>query len=599
VRLQLISSVLRRAAQSLTFGILLAAGSAWASDPFGVAPSMHSSNTLQVVEVRFTVPTGHVLYADKLGFAFGTNQLTATFELPESTSLHDKFSGEQKRVYAGSFVARHATSALTSQPLRLTVKWQGCDEANCYFPQTRKFQLEPGQPALELAEAEPATPGATEHAAWRGLADQFKVRNRASGFLNEKAFLQFLRADSADRESSALDFDSVRAVLLSLVLILAGGLALNLTPCVLPMIPINLAIIGAGTKAGSRREGFALGGVYGLAMAMAYGGLGLAVVLTGARFGSLNASPWFNGLIAAVFLVLSLAMFDRLNIDLSRFQRSPGADSSKRNRYWVAYGMGTVAALLGGACVAPVVISVLVQSASLYAQGNQLGLALPFVLGIGMALPWPFAGAGLSFLPKPGRWMIRVKYGFGVIMILFALYYGKEARGLVQAKGELQDRALGSNRAAVSGPGLDGQLSIVLERAIRERRPVFVDFWATWCKSCLAMEHSTFRRPEVKTALESFVVVKLQAEDPNASPASDLLDYFGALGMPTYLVLEPGPALANVAPRRGIPDGSVSLHEPEKPSQGFKASRDGVCPILERFEFMGIPSGFMVPMRAR
>jgi thiol:disulfide interchange protein len=67
------------------------------------------------------------------------------------------------------------------------------------------------------------------------------------------------------------------------------------------------------------------------------------------------------------------------------------------------------------------------------------------------------------------------------------------------------------------------------------------------------MEHSTFRRPQVRTALEEFVVVKLQAEDPNAPPAKDLLDYFGALGMPTYLVLEPGVKSPDVAVVGALP----------------------------------------------
>ena len=60
-------------------------------------------------------------------------------------------------------------------------------------------------------------------------------------------------------------------------------------------------------------------------------------------------------------------------------------------------------------------------SADLYSKGTVAGLLLPFLLGVGMALPWPFAGAGLSFLPKPGKWMEKVKYGFGVLILVFAI----------------------------------------------------------------------------------------------------------------------------------------------------------------------------------
>ena len=191
------------------------------------------------------------------------------------------------------------------------------------------------------------------------------------------------------------------------VLIILGGLGLNLTPCVLPLIPINLAIIGAGKAAHSRREGFLNGAAYGLGMALAYGLLGLAVVLTGAKFGTLNSSVWFNVAIAVIFGVLSLAMFDVFQIDFTRFDRLLGQRESRaahqtRSKWLVAFTLGAVAALLAGACVAPVVISVLLMATDLHAKGVALGLALPFLLGLGMALPWPFMGASLSFLPKPG-----------------------------------------------------------------------------------------------------------------------------------------------------------------------------------------------------
>ena len=55
------------------------------------------------------------------------------------------------------------------------------------------------------------------------------------------------------------------------------------------------------------------------------------------------------------------------------------------------------------------------------------GSFLPFLLGVGMALPWPLAGAGLAWLPKPGRWMVWIRHGFGVLVIVMAAYYGRLA----------------------------------------------------------------------------------------------------------------------------------------------------------------------------
>src|SRR5205814_6610697 len=208
-----------------------------------------------------------------------------------------------------------------------------------------------------------------------------------------------------------------RGPLAILLIVFLGGLALNLTPCVLPMIPINLAIIGAGTQAGSRGRGFLLGSVYGAAMAVVYGVLGVVVILTASTFGTINASPWFNLGIATLFVVLALAMFDVVTIDFSRYSDRFRVSDASRGSFLVAFTMGGVAALLAGACVAPVVVQVVLFSSDLYATGTPAALSLPFFLGLGMAIPWPIAGAGIAALPRPGAWMVRIKQVFGVIIL--------------------------------------------------------------------------------------------------------------------------------------------------------------------------------------
>src|SRR4030095_11587513 len=103
---------------------------------------------------------------------------------------------------------------------------------------------------------------------------------------------------------------------------------------------------------------------------------------------------------------------------------------SSRGSVMLAFTMGGVAALLAGACVAPVVIQVVLFSTNLYAPGTPAALALPFVLGLGTAAPWPFAGAGISALPKPGAWMGRAEQRFGVIIMLPAAHYAYPAYGI-------------------------------------------------------------------------------------------------------------------------------------------------------------------------
>jgi thiol:disulfide interchange protein len=324
------------------------------------------------------------------------------------------------------------------------------------------------------------------------------------------------------------------------------------------MIPINIAIIGAGAQAGSKKRGFALGATYAAGMALAYGILGLVVVLTGSKFGTLNSSPWFNLAIATVFVVLALGMFDVLAIDLSRFQgQGSGGGASSKGKFFAAYSMGTVAALLAGACVAPVVISVLLQATTFYNKGIIAGLFLPFLLGLGMGLPWPFAGAGLSFLPKPGRWMARVKHGFGVFIILFALYYGHLAVSLFQTSGDLiTASAKGRTDVTAAQAALSEQLARGLAEARASGQPVFIDFWASWCKNCSAMEHTTFESSIVKERLAGFRQVRLQTERLNHPLTREVLDYFKVLGLPSFVVLTPAPATPSAA---GSPPANAAL----------------------------------------
>ena len=237
-------------------------------------------------------------------------------------------------------------------------------------------------------------------------------------------------------------------------------------------------------------------------------------------------------------------MFDVITIDFTRFQQGAGSGAQRaRGRLASAFAMGGVAALLAGACVAPVVIAVLVLSGNLYAQGAAIGLVLPFLLGVGMALPWPLAGGGLAFLPKPGVWMTWVKYGFGVFIFAFALYYGSLAyHGWGGARAS-QDVTAGVRR--VSPDEEAGTWAEALGEAGAAHKPVFIDFWATWCKNCEVMEATTFRDETVRRRLARYAVVKFQAERPDEAATKDVLDYFGIKGLPTYIVLEP------VAPGNG------------------------------------------------
>jgi thiol:disulfide interchange protein len=444
-------------------------------------------------------------------------------------------------------------------PARL--RYQACDDKLCFAPVTAELRwtlnvVASGAPRtrqradvfapIAFGTGTPPPPAATvpgpifppvTTAARTGSAglDDFSIVATTGGYLGRDDFLTFIRnAENGVKEPGLFEGRGPVAILL---LVFLGGLALNLTPCVLPMIPINLAVIGAGAKAGSRSRGFLLGAVYGAAMAMVYGILGVIVILTAGTFGTINASPWFNVAIAVIFAALALAMFDVITIDFSRFSTSVGS-AGGRGSLALAFGMGAVAALLAGACVAPVVIQVVLFSSDLYAQGTVLALALPFLLGIGMAVPWPLAGAGITALPKPGAWMVRVKQAFGLMILITAAYYGYLAYTLFADRWVDAGEVTSSVEAMVKD-GWHASLEEGLAIAQHEQKPVLVDLWATWCKNCLTMDKTTLATPEVKAALDGYVKIKFQAEQPDERPARDVMERFGAIGLPTYVILRP------------------------------------------------------------
>ena len=436
--------------------------------------------------------------------------------------------------------------------LTIYAGYQFCDDAGmCHFPEEEElvlsFVVSGEQGVISTQETTPTDSKSeivslidTGFAEIKGKLDGFVVTDIAAGYLKSKDFISFAE-DAKKADGSSSNKFAGMSIWLILLLIVVGGIALNLTPCVLPMMPITIAVLGAGTQAESKGKGFLIGGLYGIGMMLAYGSLGLIVVLTGSRFGAINSSPWFNIIIAIIFILLALAMFDVFPIDFTKFQSGKMAGKKTgKGKYITVFVLGIIAALLAGACVAPVLISVILYSVTLYNSGNPAGLLLPFLLGAGMALPWPFVGAGLSILPKPGKWMQWIKYIFGVIILAIALFYGYTAVSIFKTQSqpmvyEHTDESTTEESELVWMPSLiDG-----LERAKEEDKPVLIDFWATWCKNCLVMEATTFKDDKVEEVLKDFVLVRYQAEDMNKSPTKELLDHFGVLGLPSYVVLLP------------------------------------------------------------
>ena len=342
------------------------------------------------------------------------------------------------------------------------------------------------------------------------------------GYREVDDFLAFLSPDAASSEAEGGALATF--TWLSLVVVRLGGLAMNLTPCVLPMIPVNLIVIGKSP---------ARGAVYGLGMALAYGVLGVLAAVGGMAFGTIQSNPWFNVFVALVFVALGASLFGFFSIDFSRFRSGVVKPDASRAGLAVPFFLGALSAVLAGACVAPILVSVLVLTARLYAEGNAIALALPFVLGLGMALPWPFLGAGMKVLPKPGAWMKHVNRVFAVIVLLFAAYYGYLAW-----KGWTRGTSTAPKSDGIPGAveATPDTFEDVFAEAEEKGKPILVDCWATWCKNCFAMERTTLADKRVREALSGYTVIRLQADDMKGF--KKLEPFKDVQGLPTYAIFE-------------------------------------------------------------
>lgn len=341
-----------------------------------------------------------------------------------------------------------------------------------------------------------------------------KARMRL-GACSEEEFISFLKNEEAADKGGVTAGKGFWALLLIAFLC---GLMDNLTPCVLPLVPVNIAIIGRSA---------ARGAVYGFGQITGAGVMGLIAALVGVRMGSLQSSVAFNVIAATAMTVLGLAMLDVVTIDFTKFKkrfgkggaakRPKGAGAKSRGIVGV-WALGAASVLLAGACVEPVLLAILLKTAEGVGSGSVWYAALPFAFGLGLALPWPFIGAGLGVLPKPGVWMVWLKRALALVVFVFAARYAYLAWRVSDA-GE----SAGAMNESVGGSGNAGELVILS---------------APWCMNCYDMERTVLRQPEVLEAMMPFKVRHLTIntfEDLAAYPELSGLDI---QGLPCYIILE-------------------------------------------------------------
>ena len=309
-----------------------------------------------------------------------------------------------------------------------------------------------------------------------------------------------------------------------LAAVFLGGLALNLTPCVYPMIPVTVAFFSSQSTGGRRRT-FWLACCYVVGLSCSYAVLGFLAASTGALLGSWLQQPLVLISIALIVFALALSMFGvyELRPPAALMQRLGSASAG----LWGAVAMGLVVGVVAAPCIGPFVLGLMLfvsQSAN-----PAMGFLLFFVLGLGMGLPYLLLGMAahrVSHLPKAGMWMVWVKRVFGVMLVALTLFILKP---LLPAWMKPQ---------AVSSVAWAPYTDAALTRAKQEQRVAIVDVYADWCLPCVEMDHVTFRHPDVVRALSEVTTLRIDVTRGVSPEAEGLVERFHIFGVPTVLMFD-------------------------------------------------------------
>lgn len=222
----------------------------------------------------------------------------------------------------------------------------------------------------------------------------------------------------------------VRAVenpsFVSIFLAYMGGVLASLTPCVYPMIPILLGVIGA-SNIEKRSRALTLSLSYALGLSLVYTALGIFAAVTGSFFGEIATSPWSYLIFGNLCLILSFWMMDWINIPFF----SSGRTADKKGHLGI-FVTGALSGLVAAPCTSPVLAGLLIYVSR--TKDVVLGGSMLFSFSIGMTtlliVIGTFSGV-MKLLPKPGGWMIWIKRGLALILFAFGEYFIIKAGGLL------------------------------------------------------------------------------------------------------------------------------------------------------------------------
>lgn len=469
---------------------------------------------------------------------------------PEAENLKFEFSDEPVSVYEGevffgALLRIPDSISFGEHKVLVTLTYQACNDVSCLAPNEVTDTLiinvvDQSQPMREINSE-----------VFAGLDINYK--------------------ESSYSESDTLaDTLESSGLLLGLLLVFLGGLALNLTPCVYPLIPITIGYFG-GQSEGSTKRLFFLGVLYVLGMALTYSVVGVVTSLTGAIFGTLLQNPIVVIIIALIFVTLALSQFGVYEFKLpdALVMKAGGAKSGAVGAFFMGLTMGIVAA----PCIGPFVIGLVTYVA---AKGDPFyGFMMFFFLAVGLGTPYLFLAifsGKIKSLPKAGDWMEGVKHIFGWILLAMALYFlgplipkavntyllpgfaifaalwllffdkmANYVKGFFYFKlvFSVLVFALGVWMLIPEEKGSPDWEKFTIEKyekSLQNGNKIIMDFYADWCIPCKELDQLTFSDPRVIEELKEYDAYKIDMTKTMSDETEKIRKKFNILGMPTIIL---------------------------------------------------------------
>lgn len=502
--------------------------------------------------VNSHTPTLDWLIPTELNITRADDLILSDIRYPQAKTLTFGFADEPLDVYEGeSPIYLTLRTSSNIQPgdhvIEAVLRIQACDDMQCLAPANVDIRI-----PFEVVEA-----GAGSNPANQELFEGYEAAVIGG-------------TGGMGSEISDLMEGHFMLALLGIFLI---GLALNLTPCVYPMISVTVSLFGSRQESNTWKV-FGQAVIYVLGIATMYSALGVMAALSGGLFGSWLQSPWMLGFIGLLMFGLALSMFGFYEIQVPYWLTSKLGTGNTTGTVGT-YISGMVVGIFAAPCVGPPIIALLAHVGTV---GEPLyGFWIFFVLSLGLGLPYLILGtfSGLmQKMPKSGVWMEWVKKVFGIVLIgVGGFYFGlalfpQVVEWVIVITLVAGGLYLGFIERSGSGKTgfkmvkyATGTVAIVLgimfymnlqkegivweayspekiEQAAESNQAVIIDFYADWCIPCLELERATFTDQNVIEATLPMKRLKVDLTNFDSPESEALRRQYNIAGVPTIVFLD-------------------------------------------------------------